>query len=111
MIMLRFPYELNSFYYALNENKISLLDWMKNLTETALLLLLLESADSLVVFVDDTLMEKFVEKFAHGANSTTTPRMMAPIISTDTISSVLCSPFRSERPKSIFLSQQLIVCG
>ena len=58
-------YELNSFYYALNESKISLLDWMKHLTETALSLLPPESADALVLSVDDTLTEKFGEKFEY----------------------------------------------
>ena len=56
------PFELKSFYYALNEGKISLSDWMGGLMKAALSLAS-ESADALVLSVDDTLTEKFGEKF------------------------------------------------
>ena len=56
-------FELKSFYYALNESKISLSDWMEGLMKAALSLLLPESADALVLSVDDTLTEKSGEKF------------------------------------------------
>ena len=55
-------FELKSFYYALNEGKITLSDWMKNLMATVLSLLPPESADALILSVDDTLTEKFGEK-------------------------------------------------
>ena len=58
------PFELKSFYYALNESKISLSDWMENLMKTALSLAS-QSADALILSIDDTLTEKFGEKFAH----------------------------------------------
>jgi len=56
-------FELKSFYYALNESKISLSDWMAGLMKAALSLLPLENADALILSVDDTLTEKFGEKF------------------------------------------------
>ena len=56
-------FELKSFYYALNEGKITLSDWMKNLMTAALSLLPPESAEALILSVDDTLTEKFGEKF------------------------------------------------
>ena len=58
------PFELKSFYYALNKSKISLSDWMENLMKTALSPAS-ESADALILSIDDTLTEKFGEKFAH----------------------------------------------
>ena len=45
-------FELKSFYYALNEGKIALS-------------LASESADALILSIDNTLTEKFGEKFAH----------------------------------------------
>ena len=57
-------FELKSFYYALNEGKIALSDWMENLMKAALSLVS-ESADALILSVDDTLIEKFGEKFEH----------------------------------------------
>ena len=51
-------FELKSFYYALNEGKIALSDWMENLMRTALSLAP-ESADALILSADDTLTEKF----------------------------------------------------
>ena len=57
-------FELKSFYYALNEGKITLSDWMENLMRTALSLVS-ESEDALVLSVDDTLTEKFGENFEH----------------------------------------------
>ena len=56
-------FELKSFYYALNESKISLSDWMEGLMKAALSLLPPEGADALVLSVDDTLTEKSGEKF------------------------------------------------
>ena len=56
-------FELKSFYYALNESKISLSDWMEGLMKAALSLLPPEGAEALVLSVDDTLTEKFGEKF------------------------------------------------
>ena len=55
---------LKSFYYALNEGKIALSDWMENLMKAALSLVS-ESTDALILSVDDTLTEKFGEKFEH----------------------------------------------
>ena len=57
-------FELKSFYYALNEGKIALSEWMENLMKAALSLVS-ESADALILSVDDTLTEKFGEKFEH----------------------------------------------
>ena len=57
-------FELKSFYYALNEGKIALSDWMENLMKAALSLAL-ESADALVLSAGDALTEKFGEKFEH----------------------------------------------
>ena len=57
-------FELKSFYYALNEGKIALSEWMENLMKAALSLIS-ESADALILSVDDTLTEKFGEKFEH----------------------------------------------
>jgi len=58
-------FELKSFYYALNEGKITLSDWMKNLMTAALSLLPPEGAEALILSVDDTLTEKFGEKFEY----------------------------------------------
>ena len=57
------PFELKSFYYTLNESKISLSDWMGGLMKAALPLLTPESGEALILSVDDTLTEKFGEKF------------------------------------------------
>ena len=57
------PFELKSFYYALNDGKISLSDWMGGLMKAALSLLPPESEEALILSVDDTLTEKFGEKF------------------------------------------------
>ena len=57
-------FELKSFYYALNEGRIALSDWMENLMKAALSLSP-ESMDALILSVDDTLTEKFGEKFEH----------------------------------------------
>ena len=57
-------FELKSFYYALNEGKIALSDWLGNLMKAALSLAS-ESAKALILSVDDTLTEKFGEKFEH----------------------------------------------
>ena len=58
------PFELKSFYYTLNESKIALSDWMENLMKAALSLAA-EKTEALVLSVDDTLTEKFGEKFEH----------------------------------------------
>ena len=58
-------YELKSFYYALNESRISLLDWMKHLMDAALSLVQNSSGQALVLSIDDTLIEKSGEKFEH----------------------------------------------
>ena len=58
------PFELKSFYYTLNESKIALSDWMENLMKAALSLAS-EKTEALVLSVDDTLTEKFGEKFEH----------------------------------------------
>jgi hypothetical protein len=55
-------FELKSFYYALNEGRIALSDWLEKLIKAALSLVS-ESADALVLSIDDTLTEKFGEKF------------------------------------------------
>jgi hypothetical protein len=57
-------FELKSFYYALNEGKIALSDWMESLMRTALSPAS-ESEDALVLSVDAALTEKFGEKFEH----------------------------------------------
>ena len=57
------PFELKSFYYALNDSKISLSDWMGGLMKAALSLSPPESEEALILSVDDTLTEKFGEKF------------------------------------------------
>ena len=59
------PFELKSFYYTLNESKISLSDWMGGLMKAALPLLTPESGEALILSVDDTLTEKFGEKFEY----------------------------------------------
>ena len=58
-------FELKSFYYALNEGRIALSDWMENLMKAALSLLSPECEDALILSVDDTLTEKFGEKFEY----------------------------------------------
>jgi hypothetical protein len=57
------PFALKSFYYTLNESKISLSDWMGGLMKAALSLLPPESGDALILSVDDTLTEKSGENF------------------------------------------------
>ena len=56
---------MKSFYYALNDGKITLSDWMKNLMTAALSLPPSEGKDALILSVDDTLTEKFGEKFEY----------------------------------------------
>lgn len=58
-------YELKSFYYTLNESKIDLQDWMKHLAEAALSVCPADTQQPVIVAVDDTLIEKFGEKFEH----------------------------------------------
>ena len=59
------PFELKSFYYTLNESKISLWDWMGGLIKAALSFLSPECEDALILSVDDTLTEKFGKKFEY----------------------------------------------
>ena len=58
-------FELKSFYYTLNEGRIALSDWMKQLLRMALSLLPAEEFSAPILAVDDTLVEKFGEKFEH----------------------------------------------
>ncbi len=58
-------FELNSFYYTLNQSKIVLMDWTKHLIETALSILPKSVHQAVVLAIDDTLIEKFGEKFEH----------------------------------------------
>ena len=58
-------YELKSCYYALNESKIDLQDWMKRLVETVLSIRQLDTRQPIILAIDDTLIEKFGEKFEH----------------------------------------------
>ena len=58
-------YKLKSFYYALNEGKINLEDWMKHLVGIALSICPFNTQQPIIVAIDDTLIEKFGEKFAH----------------------------------------------
>ena len=56
-------YKLKSYYYTLNESKMKLCEWMKQLTETALSVMDQESQQPIVLSIDDTMIEKFGEKF------------------------------------------------
>ena len=56
-------YKLKSYYYTLNESKMKLCDWMKQLTETALSVMDQEGQQPIVLSIDDTMIEKFGEKF------------------------------------------------
>ena len=58
-------HKLKSFYYALNEGKIDPQDWMKRLVETALSICPSDPQQPVIVAIDDTLIEKYGEKFAH----------------------------------------------
>ena len=58
-------YELNSCYYTLNESKVSLDDWMNHLIEKGLSMVEPSLQQPLILAVDDTLVEKFGEKFEH----------------------------------------------
>ena len=58
-------FQLKSFYYTLNEGKVELADWMKNLMILALSLLPGSSSQPVVLSVDDTLVEKYGKQFAH----------------------------------------------
>ena len=58
-------YKLKSFYYTLNESKINPQDWMKHLVEAALSILSPDTQQPVILAVDDTLIEKFGEKFEH----------------------------------------------
>lgn len=58
-------YELKSFYYTLNESKIDPQDWMKHLVEAMLLTPLSDTQQPIILAIDDTLIEKFGERFAH----------------------------------------------
>ena len=58
-------FELKSFYYALNESKINLQDWMKHLIEAALSMLCQTPAQALILAIDDTLIEKFGQHFEY----------------------------------------------
>ena len=58
-------HKLKSFYFSLNESKIDLRDWMGQLIASALSLLPRNCAQALVLSIDDTLIEKYGEKFAY----------------------------------------------
>ena len=58
-------YKLKSFYYTLNEGKIDLKDWMKRLVEITLSVCPFNTQQPIIVAIDDTLIEKFGEKFEH----------------------------------------------
>ena len=58
-------FQLKSFYYTLNEGKIALTDWMKNLIVLALSLSQKISSQPIILSVDDTLVEKYGKHFAH----------------------------------------------
>ena len=58
-------YRLKSFYYTLNESKINLQDWMKHLVAAALSMCSSDTQQPVVLAIDDTLIEKFGEKFEH----------------------------------------------
>ena len=58
-------YKLKSFYYTLNESKINPQDWMKHLVEAALSICSPDTRQPVILAIDDTLIEKFGEKFEH----------------------------------------------
>lgn len=58
-------FQLKSFYYTLNESKIELLDWMKNLIKMVQVLLPKGSLQPVIMSIDDTLIAKYGEKFEH----------------------------------------------
>ena len=58
-------HKLKSFYYTLNEGKIDLQDWMKHMVEAALSICPSDTQQPIIIAIDDTLIEKFGEKFEH----------------------------------------------
>ena len=56
-------HKLKSFYYTLNEGEIDLQDWMKHLVEAALSICPSDTQHPIIIAIDDTLIEKFGEKF------------------------------------------------
>ena len=57
-------FSLNSYYFTLNQSKIDLIDWMRNLIQLGLSLMPLDCQQPLVLSIDDTLVEKYGEHFA-----------------------------------------------
>ena len=58
-------FSLNSYYFTLNRSKIDLSDWMVSLIHIALSLIPSDCKQPLVLSIDDTLVEKYGEKFEH----------------------------------------------
>ena len=58
-------YGLKSFYYVLSQGKIELQDWMRHLIAAALSLLPSGCQQAIILAIDDTLIEKYGEKFAY----------------------------------------------
>ena len=56
---------LNSYYFTLNQSKIDLNDWMRKLIGMGLRLMSESGLQPLVLSIDDTLVEKYGEKFEY----------------------------------------------
>lgn len=59
-------YHLKSYYYTLNESRITLGNWMKQLVQAALSIVPEQlRRQAIVLSIDDTMAEKFGKKFEH----------------------------------------------
>ena len=60
-------HKLKSYYFTLNESKIDLSQWMKNIIRIALSLIPEKLLDHLIILsIDDTMVEKYGEHFENG---------------------------------------------
>ena len=60
--------KLKSYYFTLNESRIDLSQWMKNMVRTALSLILEKLLNHLIILsIDDTMVEKYGEHFENRA--------------------------------------------
>lgn len=57
-------FKLKSYYFTLNESRIDLTDWLKNIVNMALSIIPLKLKEQpIILSVDDTMVEKYGEKF------------------------------------------------
>ena len=61
-------FSLNSYYFTLNESRIDLGEWQRNIIQTALSIIPEDCKEQLIIFsIDDTMIEKFGTHFENYA--------------------------------------------